>query len=107
MNLELILFDQIGIGQEHADFIPLIALELDDLPVLGMFHDSPVAGELLLTNPHNLLEVVLIRESLHGGQGLPSVPLLDPDVDDGVLDAVTVSLVGIEERIKSFEVLNF
>ena len=107
MNLELIFFDQICIGQEHTDFIPLIPLELDDLPVLRMFHDSPVAGELLLANPHYLLEVILIRESLHGSQCLPSIPLLDPDVDDGVLDAVTVSLVGIEERIKSFKVLNF
>ena len=101
MNLELILFDQIGIGQEHADFIPLIPLELDDLPVLGMFHDSPVAGELLLANPHNLLEVVLVRESLHGGQGLPSIPLLDPDVDDGVLDALTSPLLASRKGSKA------
>ena len=106
MNLELILFDQIGIGQEHADFIPLIALELDDLPVLGMFHDSPVAGELLLANPHDLLEVVLLGQSLHGGEGLPSVPLLDPDVDDGVLHTLAIALVGVSEGVEGDQVLN-
>merc|ERR1740139_1760269 len=107
MNLELILLDQVCVRQKQANLVPLISLKLQNLPILWMFYHSPIAGELLLTNSHNLLEIILIGQSLHGGQCLPSVPLLDPDVHNGVLDTITVSLVGISERIKSSEVLNF
>jgi len=106
MHLELILLDEICIGEEESDLVPLVSLQLDDLAVLGMLHDRAVAGELLLAHPHDLLQVVLVGQPLHGGEGLPAVPLLDPDVDDGVLNAVSVALVSVQERIESLEVLN-
>ena len=35
----------------------------------------------LFAGPHNLLEVILLGETLNGGKSLSTVPLLDPDVD--------------------------
>ena len=106
MNLELIFLDKVGFRQKSTNLHPLISLKLEHLPVLRMLHNSSIAGELLLANPHDLLEVVLLGQSLHGGEGLPSVPLLDPDVDDGVLHTLAIALVGVSEGVEGDQVLN-
>ena len=85
MNFELILLDESAADQQLADVLALVALQLQHLAVLGVVHHRPVTRELLLSNLDDLLEIVLVREPLHRRQGLPAVPLLDPDVHQPVL----------------------
>ena len=47
VDLELIGLDQAGLGEPVADFVPLIALQLQDLAILWVLYHGAVAGELL------------------------------------------------------------
>jgi len=80
VDLELVRLDQAGLSEPVADFVPLIALQLQDLAILGVLYHGAVAGELLLASADNFFEVILGGESLNSGECLPPVPLLDPDV---------------------------
>jgi len=79
-------FDLILLGQSYrdepvADLGPLVPLKLKDFTVLGVLDYSPIAREFLFACTDNFLEVILRGEALYGGERLPVVPLLDPDVD--------------------------
>ena len=105
VHLELLGLDESGLGEPVADLVPLVALQLQHLAVLGVLHHCAVASKLLqkkrtknesraVTPPrcpvsnsahllacsHDLLEVVLCGEPLDGGQRLAPVALLDADV---------------------------
>lgn len=69
------------VGQEIADDIALVALQLDHLSGLLIADDGAVAGELLLDHLKDLLEVEFGRDSFDGGQCLAAIALLDTDVD--------------------------
>ena len=47
VDLELVRLDQAGLSEPVADFVPLIALQLQDLTILGVLYHGAVAGELL------------------------------------------------------------
>jgi len=81
MDFELVLFDQSNLGQPAANLGALVALQLENLPVLGMLHYSTIAREFLFACTDDFFQVIFRRESLNGGEGFSSVPLLDPDVD--------------------------
>ena len=64
MHLQLVMFHQTTLDQHLTDFLPLVPLQLHNLSILWVLHNSSVAGKLLLGNFHNLLEVVLSGETL-------------------------------------------
>ena len=47
VELELVGLDQAGLGKPVADFVPLIALQLQDLAIFWVLYHGAVAGELL------------------------------------------------------------
>ena len=52
------------ISHQHlTDFLPLVPLQLHNLSILWVLHNSSIAGKLLLGHFHNLLEVVFSRET--------------------------------------------
>ena len=82
MDFQLLLLDNAALGEKRADIVALIALQLDDLAVLGMIDNGAVAGELLLERAHELLLVELLRYALHSSERLAAVALLDADVHE-------------------------
>ena len=106
VNLELVLLHQTAADEQLADVLPLIALKLQNLSILRVIHHGPVTGKLLLGHLDDLLEVVLVTQALHSGQGLPAVPLLDPDVNQTILNRFVISFGGVSEGIEGFEVLD-
>lgn len=67
VHLELVRLRQARLGQPLANVFPLVALQLQNLTVLGMLNHSAIARKFLLTCSHDLLQVVLRRQALHGG----------------------------------------
>lgn len=47
MNFQLILLHEAGLRQELANVLSLIALQLQNLAIFGMFDHSTVASKLL------------------------------------------------------------
>jgi len=98
--LEAVHFDgglrDLCLYEERKYLLSLITLKLDDLTGFHVVDDSAVAGEFLLESLQDLLGIILLGQSLQSGQGLPTVALLDTDVDIVVLRA---DVVGVTERI--------
>jgi len=74
-------------GQERRYLRALIALQLDDLAEFLVVYERAVAGEFFLEGFQELLEVVFFGNSLEGRQRLPTIALLDTDVDVVLLRA--------------------
>lgn len=66
---------RLGIGEELQHLIAMVALELNHRAVLNIFNDGAVADETFLDKAKDLLEGVLLRDALDGGQGLASISL--------------------------------
>jgi len=81
VHLDLLSRGEATLGQQHADGLTLVPLQLNDLAVLWVLHHGAVAVELLLCRLHNLLEVILWVNALHCSQGLSAVSLLDTNVN--------------------------
>lgn len=81
VDLDVLLGNQQLLDQELRHLHSLVSLQLDDLSHLVILDDVTVAGKILLQNLQNLLQVILSGHTLHSGQGLTSVTLLDTDVD--------------------------
>ena len=81
MHLELVRLGQVDLGEEGANVVPLVALQLDHLAILWMLHHCAVAGEFLFTSFDNLLLIVIVADALHRGEGFSSASLLDPNVN--------------------------
>lgn len=97
MNLDLLLRQlQLG-GQELGHLDSLVALHLDDLSQGLVLDDVSVTGKVLLQDLQDLLQVVLRRQSLHSGQSLTTITLLDTNVD--VVGLLRLRISGVSERI--------
>lgn len=68
------------VGQEGANIVALVALELDDISNFFVVHDGTIAGEFLLDDLEDLLEIKFAGDAGHGGQGLATISLLDADL---------------------------
>ena len=68
------------VRQEGADVVALVALELDDIADFFVVHDGAIAGELLLDDLEDLLEVEFAGDAGHGRQCLATITLLDADL---------------------------
>ena len=85
----------------------LLHLQLDNFSVLRVLDDCAVASKLFLRYLDDLLEVVLCGEALDGGERLPTVPLLDPDVDEALVPGTRVLVSGgVRKGIVRLQVLN-
>jgi len=95
-------------SEERRDLDSLVPLELNHLAELLVVDECAVAGKFLLKRLQELLGVILFRQALQCGQRLPSVPLLDTDVDVVLLGADVVSdgITFVRERVVGCEVLN-
>ena len=119
VDFELFWFCDLHFGQELADVVPLVALQLDHFTVLRVLHNCSITRELLnrstemtsgqrsksdrktylLACLHDLLLVVIVWNALNCGQCLPAVPLLDTDVNQAVLNTTVIGIDGIGERV--------
>jgi len=106
VNFQLLRLSDVDLGEELTNIVSLVALKLDDLSVLGMLDDGAVTGEILLACPDYLLFIKVIRNSLHGCEGLATVTLLDTNVNQAVLHALIIASDGVRKRIKCLEVLD-
>jgi len=106
VDLELFLLGNSYLGKKLANIVPLVALQLNNLPVFWVFNHSAVAGKVLLTCPYNLLLVEVVRDALDGGQCFASISLLDSNVDQTILYTLFVTTNCIRKWIKSLQILN-
>lgn len=74
------------LGEELADVVALVALQLENLAVLRVFNNCAVACKVLFAGTNNLLLVEVFGDSLHSCQRFSAVSLLNPNVDQPVLD---------------------
>ena len=80
MYLNLLLLHKASLDQEGGDVLPLIALQLYDLPKDFVLHNIPVAAEFLLEILEDLLVAEILTQPLHCSQTLLSIPLLYTNV---------------------------
>lgn len=97
MHLDALLLQLQGSGQKLHHLGSLVTLQLDHLAQLGVLHNVAVASKVLLQHAQDALLVILLRQSLHSGQGLATVPLLDTDVD--VVGRLSVIIASVGKRV--------
>lgn len=97
MDLNVLLGQsQLG-GQKLRNLDSLIALHLNNFPQFFILDNVTVTGKVLLQHLQDLLQVVLIGNTLHCGQRLSPVSLLDPDVD--VVGGLSFGITGVGKRV--------
>lgn len=65
MELDLVFPRETGPGEEEADLVALVTLELDDLAVLRVLHYRTIARKVLFTEFYNFLLVKFCSDSLY------------------------------------------
>ena len=108
MDFQLVVFGQSNLNEELADVLALVALQLNHFSILRVLDHSTIAGKFLLERLHQFLFIVIIRDALDSGEGLPAVPLLDPYMDV-VLSAgrkQVITLTCISKGVEGLEVLD-
>lgn len=108
MDFQLVVFGQSNLDEELADVLALVALQLNHFSILRVLDHSTIAGKFLLERLHQFLFIVIIRDALDSGEGLPAVPLLDPYMDV-VLSAgrkQVITLTCISKGVEGLEVLD-
>lgn len=108
MDFQLVVFSQSNLYEELAYVLALVALQLDHFSIFGVFNYSTIAGKFLFEGLHQFLFIVIIRDALDCGEGLPAVPLLDPYMDV-VLSAgreQVITLTCISKGVEGLEVLD-
>lgn len=99
------------IGQEGANIVALVTLQLDDVADLFVVHDGAIASEFLLDHFEDLFEVEFGGDTGNGGQGFTTITLLDADMNL-VLGRLGLGfgrgsfVLRVRERIKSLQVLD-
>ena len=81
VNLDLVLRADLLLDKEFAHNFPLVACQLQNVAMCLIGNDRAVAAESLLEILQHLLHVEILRKSLDDGQGLPAIPLLNPDMN--------------------------
>ena len=90
--------------QELLDSFSHVTLKLNDTPHFDIVNNGSIAGQLLLDELENLLEIELFGEPLNSGQRLILVALLNTDVNIALGLFRSASLViGLGERVKIIE----
>lgn len=108
VDFQLVVFSQSNLHEELADVLALVTLQLNHFSILGVLNYSTIAGKFLLEGLHQFLFIVVIRDALDCGEGLPAVALLDPYMDV-VLSAgreQVITLTCIRKGVEGLEVLD-
>ena len=101
MNLDGFLLDDLLLDEKVGNVAALISLELDDGSERFVLNDGAVAAEDALECLEEFLKVEFGVEALDGGQALPSVSLLDANVNVvGSFCGVSQVRVSLIERIE-------
>jgi len=82
VHLDGVLGADALLGEEGGGIRPLVALQLDHFPKLLVLDDGAIASKLLLESLDDLLQVDLGVDTLHSGQTLAAVTLLNTDVNN-------------------------
>lgn len=106
MDLELVGLGEVRLSQPLANVLPLVALELKNFAVFRVLDNGSVARKFLLARPDDLLQIILRRKALDRGEGFAAVSLLDPYVDEAILDAFFRALDCISKRVEGVQVLD-
>lgn len=102
IELQAVLIDE-----ELLNVFTLITLELNHLSHLSIDDNGAIAGEFLLDDLENFLLIESLWEALDSGQSLPTIALLDTDVDIVLrLFDVTNVLVDFGEGVEGFQVFD-
>jgi len=98
----------IGIGRGVLGGSVLDKLVIVLVLVLGILDDGAVAGKGLLELLEDFLEVKFGGDALNGGQGLPSIALLNADMDILLRSILRLDVVfvGVGEGIEGLEVFD-
>jgi len=97
------------LDEEVADLCALITLKLDNLASFLVIDKGTIAGEFLLECLQEFLGIIFGWQSLQSGQSLPSVSLLNTNVDvvllrtNVLVASKRISLVS--KRIEGVEIL--
>jgi len=106
INLQSLLL----VDEKLLHDISLVALKLDHVAGLFIVDYGAIAGELLLNDLEDLLEVELGWNALDGGQGLAAIALLNAYVDIRLGRLLSrfssILILRIRKGIERFEVLN-
>jgi len=106
INLQSLLL----VDEKLLHDISLVALKLDHVTGLFIVDYGAIAGELLLNDLEDLLEVELGWNALDGGQGLAAIALLNAYVDIRLGRLLSrfssILILRIRKGIERFEVLN-
>lgn len=103
MDLDVALGDLEGGGEETKHLLTLVARELENVTVLGVVVDMAIAREIFLQSLQNTLEIILVGDALHSGNGLATITLLAANVD--LVRTLSFSVTGLGKRVERFEVV--
>lgn len=99
MDLNCLLIQLEGGGQELHNLLTLIALELENASEFFVLVDVAIAAKVLLEGLQDTLQVIFCRDTLYSGDGLTAVTLLTSDMD--IVGRLSIVVTSIGERICS------
>lgn len=99
MDLNSLLVQLKGSGQEIHDLLTLIALELENIAEFFVLVDVAIAAKVLLEGLQDTLQVIFCRDTLYCGDSLTAVTLLTSDMD--IVGRLSIVVTSIGERICS------
>ena len=91
VNFDLFLCGDAFFHEEQGEFLPEVALQLNNDALLLVLDDRAIAMEHLFECAHEFLIVQVIRQPLYNGQALAPATLLVMQMDHVVL----ISLLGL------------
>jgi len=80
VNLNCVLGETL-LNKEVQNLGALVSLKLNNLSCFFVFYECAVASEFLLEGFQELLGIILLGQALQSRESLPSVSLLNTDVD--------------------------
>lgn len=103
MDLDVALGDLEGSGEEAKHLLALVARELENVTVLSIVVDMAIARKIFLQRLQNALEIVLVGDALHSGDGLATITLLAANVD--LIRTLSFGVTSLGKRVERFEVV--
>lgn len=105
VHLELFWLGQVDFGEESADVVSLVTLQLNHFTIFRMIDYGTITGELFFAGLDDFLLIVVVADTLHSGQSLSATTLLDPNVNQSLLVTLVIGSVCVSKGIESLKVL--
>lgn len=104
MDFDVLLLHAQLRDHELTHLSSLVTLHLDNLTHFLVLDNVSIASKVLLKDLQNSLQIIFCWNSLHRGQSLSTVSLLDTDVN--VVGGSCFVITSVCERIERLEVFN-